>query len=89
MKHLIDKQVPSITAEFTQRRQDHERLKPIAIFDLLREEEAAALMFEGLKLHYLECFGTERLDVWTKAAHAVVDLLASPNSKIHKRSEMP
>ena len=89
MRGLIDHHVPSATAEFRLLCQDHQRLQPVAIFDLLREEEAAALMFEGLKLHYLECFGTGRLDIWANAAHAVVDLLASPNSEIHKRTEFP
>ena len=46
-------------------------------------------MFEGLKLHYLECFGTGRLFVWANAAHAVVDLLRIAqlrNSQAHRVS---
>ena len=82
---LANNHVPSITAEFKQRKEDHERNRPIALFEMLKEEEAARLLFDGLMLHYLDSFGRRRLDVWAKAAHAIVDLMAHPNTEIHKR----
>lgn len=77
--------VPRISAEMMQTQRDHERNRPVALLDMLREEDAARLLFDGLMLHYLKCFGRQRLDVWAKGAHAIVDLLAHPNTEIHRR----
>lgn len=78
--------IPSgFSAELMQARQNRERNKPVALFEMLQEEEAARLLFDGLMLHYLECFGQQRLDIWAKSAHAIVDLIAHPNNQIHKR----
>lgn len=55
---------------------------------LIRDEEAMELIFEGLRRHYVECITQNRLDVWAKAAHAAVDLLAAPNSEIHSRASL-
>lgn len=72
-------------ADAIQRQSDHRRSEPVALFALSRGEGAAEKIFEGLHLHYIECLLSGRLDIWAKAAHAAVDLLASPTTKIHKR----
>jgi hypothetical protein len=79
------KYVGRFTAERMQREQDHERNAPVALFEMLREEDGARELFDGLMLHYLKSFGRDRLDVWAKAAHAIVDLLAHPGLEINKR----
>lgn len=44
-------------------------------------EASNALMFTGLNLHYLEHLMAGRLDVWAAAAHAAIDLMASPDER--------
>lgn len=56
---------------------------------LERDESAAQLLLRGLQEHYIECLLSGRLDIWADAAHKIVDLLSSPNAKVHKRSELP
>lgn len=78
----------SAIAEIVQRREDHERNRPVAMFQLLADEAAARLIFEGLMLHYVECITSERMEAWAKAGHAAIELLASPSTKVHSRSAM-
>lgn len=65
-----------------------ERMRPVALEKLSRHEEANRLLFEGLMHHYAECVCSGRLDLWAKAAHAAVDLIACDRAPFVKRSEL-
>lgn len=63
--------------------------EPCALPKLFRPANAAALMLEGLNLHYLPCLAGGRLDLWMKAAHATVNLLGSvPDIRVIRRDEL-
>lgn len=70
--------VPAFVAERMQREQDRKRNTPVAFNLLAQEEGSLDLIFEGLRQHYIECLLAGRLDVWARAAHASVELLADP-----------
>ena len=67
--------------EALQRAYDRSRSAPHVLLsdNLHRHEQAVALIFEGLRQHYLECLQSGRLTDWANAAHASVDLLACAN----------
>jgi hypothetical protein len=65
-----------------------ELLRPVALEKIARHEEANKLLFEGLMHHYYECVSTGKLDLWAKAAHAAVDLIACDRVEFIKRSEL-
>lgn len=65
-----------------------ERMRPVALDRLGRHEEANRLLFDGLMHHYAECVLSGRLDVWAKAAHAAVDLIACDRVQFAKRCEI-
>lgn len=79
------KHIERLTAERWQRERDRERNAPVALLEMLREEDGARELFDGLMLHYLKSLGRDRLEIWAKAAHAVIDLLAHPSLEVHKR----
>lgn len=80
--------VPPWAAERKQAREDHERHQPVAFAQLDRDEQAMELIFEGLRRHYVDCITERRLEIWARAAHAAVDLLAAPNTKVHTRASV-
>jgi hypothetical protein len=65
-----------------------ERLRPRALEKIARHDEAAKLLFEGLIKHYLESATLGRIEVWAKAAHCCIDLMASDSVPFVKRSEL-
>lgn len=85
---MAKEHVASAMAEIKQRREDHNRNRPVAMFKLSADEEAARLIFEGLMLHYVECITGARMDAWARAGHAAIELLAAPNTKVHSRAVM-
>lgn len=76
-------------AEFLQIKEQRGRSRPVALIDLLRNEEAARMFFDGLALHYIESIGQGRTDVWAETAHSIINLLSSPMTKVHKRIDLP
>lgn len=65
-----------------------ERMRPIALDMIGRHEAANRLLFEGLMHHYAQCVCTGRLDLWAKAAHAAIELIATDRAPFVKRSEL-
>lgn len=65
-----------------------ERMRPVALEMIAQHEASNRQLFEGLMYHYTECVCTGRLDLWAKAAHAAVDLMASDRAPFVKRSEL-
>lgn len=66
-----------------------EHLRPVTLETIARHETANKLLFDGLMYHYFQCVSTGKLDVWAKAAHAAVDLIASSDRvPFVKRSEL-
>lgn len=63
---------------------------PTTILSLLRDEGAAKLMLTALYDEYFHCMASGRLDVWAKAAHSTIDLLATqPHGRpLIRRSEL-
>lgn len=60
--------------------------EPKQFANLFRHDDASRLILQGLQDHYFQCLASGRLDVWAKAAHAAIDLLATPDDVvIHKR----
>lgn len=76
-------------AETMQRKEDRARNQPVALAELSRDDGAASKLFDGLYLHYVECLMSGRLDVWARAAHGCIDLLASPSMQVHERKALP
>lgn len=61
-----------------------------ALVDLARHESALDLMFKGLLMHYAQCVAGGRLDVWSKGAHAIVDLAGCLGTlQIERRRNLP
>jgi len=79
-------------AENLQRRRDERRHEPVALARLPetaeRDESAVRLLFQGLTQHYMECLMAGRIDIWANAARQIVELLSSPMTKVHKRSDI-
>lgn len=53
-----------------------ERMRPVALVAALKHEDANRLLFQGLMEHYTKSLLSNRLDIWAKAAHAAIDLMA-------------
>lgn len=51
--------------------------KPEGFLAFERSHQSMELMFEGLKIHYMEAIASGRGEIWAAAAHGIIDLLAS------------
>lgn len=65
-----------------------EQLRPRALEQIARHDAAARAIFDGLLLHYMEGACKGRLELWAKAAHACIDLIASDRVPFVKRSDL-
>lgn len=65
-----------------------EQLRPRALEQIARHDAAAKAIFDGLLLHYMEGACKGRLELWAKAAHSCIDLIASDRVPFVKRSDL-
>lgn len=65
-----------------------ELMRPVALDQASRHQDANRLLFEGLMHHYLECQCSGRMDLWAKAGHAAIDLMASDRVPFVKRDNL-
>jgi hypothetical protein len=80
------------TRRFLERWGDPKRrelMRPVVLGKIDQHEDANRLLFEGLMKHYAECVATGRLDVWAKAAHAAIDLIACDRLPFVRRRDLP
>lgn len=75
-----------LAGEMMQRNSDRQRMAPVALVALSKDEHVADLFFQGLRQHYIECLLAGRLDLWANAAHSAIDLMASPTTPVEKRN---
>lgn len=62
---------------------------PVALPSLLKDDASAKTLLLALWDHYFYCLASNRMDVWAKAGHAMIDLLAHVHGgKIVKREEL-
>jgi len=74
--------------EIMQREMDRLRNTPVVLTNMSsidKEESAALLLLKGLEQRYFECLMADRLDIWARAAHSIVDFVSPSRTKVHKR----
>lgn len=79
-------------AEIMQREMDRLRNAPVALAQLDtadRDESSTILLLQGLQQRYRECLMAGRLDIWAQAAHSIIDLVSTPQTKVYKRASLP
>lgn len=63
---------------------------PETLLSLERPLHAADLMLDGLRQYYLDSLTMNRIELWRKAAHAMIDLMADVEAvKIVRRDTLP
>ena len=80
-------EIPRQQAEEMQRRQDRARAEPVALANIGSHERSFDLFAAGLRETYTECLLAGKLYVWAETARAIIDLLSSPYTKVHRRRE--
>lgn len=63
-------------------------MRPVALDQLMRDDENNRLIFEGLMHHYIRCACVGKLDLWAKAAHSAIELMAHERDVFLKRSDL-
>ena len=58
-----------------------------ALDALIRDNDAASILLQGLVRHYPKAISEGRLRLWAKAAHSIIDLLAEPFADEHRTGE--
>lgn len=64
--------------------------EPTVLPTLLKSEETLDLFFAGLRLHYVECLASGRIEDWRRCAHSIIDLMTGTSDapQLVKRSDL-